>query len=134
MGGGFEIPLGWKNRIKRPFKSDVIFFFLFQFLFTRKGFSLKHEKNLLCKSAEIFIPYVWNGSMFNQFFTLLSRPGKAEWTTICLFKMLRWGFFSTFILGFVCGWILAKETFDERWVKFELKQVESKRIEWKLVR
>jgi nicotinamide riboside transporter PnuC len=89
---GGEISSGTEEEGK--FKSDVIFIFLFQFLFTRKGFSLKHEKNVVVQIGRDFYSiYVWIVSMFNQFFTLLSRPGKAEWTTICLFKMLRWGFF-----------------------------------------
>lgn len=59
------------------------------------------------------------GSMFNQFFTLLSRPGKAEWT-ICLFKMFRCGFFFQFTFHPQCGWPgVVDEIFVERRVKLK---------------
>lgn len=39
------------------FRSDVIFIFLFKFLFTLKGLSLNMKKMMLCKSAEIFFAF-----------------------------------------------------------------------------
>lgn len=47
--------------------------------------------------------------MFNQFFTLLSRPGKAE-RAICLFEMLRCGDFFVRNSSFA-----GAEVFDESW-------------------
>lgn len=84
------------KRTSNVFQSDVIFIFCLSYLHWQRS------------RGEVVVQIGWDfstcgpRSMFNQFFTLLSRPGKAEWT-ICLFKMLRCGDFflshSQFILG-----------------------------------
>lgn len=113
---------------ERAFQSDVIFIFLFKFLFTLSWrVKLKHEKCCCANRLRFSHSVCECGSMFNQFFTLLSRPGKAE-RTICLFKMLRWGFFPQYLLWTIVGGEGA-EIFVESWVKFELEQVEPTHVE-----
>lgn len=93
------------KRTSNVFQSDVIFIFCLSYLHWQRS------------RGEVVVQIGWDfstcgpRSMFNQFFTLLSRPGKAEWT-ICLFKMLRCGDF--FSLAFtIHPW--AGAIFAESW-------------------
>lgn len=129
MGGGFEIPLGWKNRIKRPFKSDVIFIFLFQFLFTRKGFSLKHEKKFVVQIGWDFLFRMCGTDPCSINFSLCYQGlGKQNGRRFVCLKCCDGDFFSTFILGFVCGWIwqkrhLLKVGLNLNWNKLSRKEL-----------